>query len=68
MTPMMNLSIDDVRSYLSLQLERINNKRLKLGNVSADNGAISAEIVTIDNSLVQRLKVDHHTGALEYEN
>jgi hypothetical protein len=67
-TPMMNLSIDDVRSYLGLQLERINNKRLKLGNVSADDGAISAEIVTVDNSLVQRLKVDRHSGAIEYEN
>jgi hypothetical protein len=67
-TPMMNLSVDDVRGYLGLQLERINNKRLKLGNVSADDGAISAEIVTVDNSLVQRLKVDRHTGAIEYEN
>jgi hypothetical protein len=67
-TPMMNLSIDDVRNYLGLQLERINNKRLKLGNVSADDGAISAEIVTVDNSLVQRLKVARHTGAIEYEN
>ena len=67
-TPMMNLSIDDVRSYLGLQLERINNKRLKLGNVTADDGAVGAEIVTVDNSLVQRLKVDRHTGAIEYEN
>ena len=25
-------------------------------------------IVTVDNSLVQRLKVDRHTGAIEYQN
>jgi len=24
--------------------------------------------VTVDNSLVQRLKVDSHTGAIEYQN
>lgn len=65
-TPIMNLSIDDVRSYLGLQLERINNKRLKLGNVSADDGAITAEIVTVDSSQVQRLKIDRHTAAIEY--
>jgi hypothetical protein len=67
-TPMMILSVVDVRSYLGVQLERLNNKRLKIGNVSADDGAISAEIVTVDNSLVQRMKVDRHTGMIEYEN
>lgn len=67
-TPMMNLSVDDVRSYLDMQIERLNNKRLKISNVSADDGVISAEVVTVDNSLVQRLKVDRHTGAIEYEN
>jgi hypothetical protein len=30
---------------------------------------ITADIVTIDNSLVQRrLTVDRHTGAIEYKN
>jgi len=67
-TPMMNLSVEDVRSYLGVQLERLNNKRLKIGNVSADGGSISAAIVTVDNSLVQNLKVDRHTGTIEYEN
>jgi hypothetical protein len=60
-TPMMNLSIEDVRGYLALQLE-LNNKRLKIGDVSADGGTISADIVTVDNSLVQRLKVDRRTA------
>lgn len=67
-TQMMNLSVEDVRSYLALQLDRLNNKRLKIGNVAADGATISAEIVTVDNSLVQRLKVDRRTGAIEYEN
>jgi hypothetical protein len=38
-TQMMNLSVEDVRSYLALQLDRLNNKQLKIGNVTAD-GAI----------------------------
>ena len=40
-TQMMNLSVEDVRSYLALQLDRLNNKRLKIGNLNAE-GAISA--------------------------
>jgi hypothetical protein len=67
-TPTMNLSIEDVRGYLTLRLERLNNKRLKLGELKSDDKAITADIVTVDNSLVQRLKVDRHTGAIEYEN
>ena len=67
-TPVMNLSVDDVRGYLSAQLERLNNKRLKLGDINAGDGTITADIVTVDNSLVQRLKVDRHTGAITYDN
>ncbi len=67
-TPMMNLSVDDVRGYLAVQLDHLNNKRLKIGDIKADDGAITADIVTIDNSLVQQLKVDRHTGAIEYQN
>ena len=66
-TPMMNLSVDDVRAYLSLRLERLNNKRLKIGDINSGDGTISADIVTVDNSLVQRLKVDRHSGAITYE-
>lgn len=66
--PPMNLSVDDVRGYLSLQLKRLDNKRLKIGDVKSDDGAITADIVTVDNSLVQRLKVDRHTGSIDYEN
>ncbi|EIG62837.1 hypothetical protein [Bradyrhizobium sp. WSM1253] len=66
-TPVMNLSVDDVRGYLDAQLTRLNNKRLKIGDVKSDDATITADIVTVDNSLVQRLKVDRHTGAIEYE-
>ncbi|MBX9944098.1 MAG: hypothetical protein K2Y40_08470 [Reyranella sp.] len=66
-TPMMNLSVEDVRSYLAGQIQRLNNKRLKVGEVKAEEATITAGIVTVDNSLVQRLKVDRHTGAIEYQ-
>ncbi len=65
-TPIMNLSVDDVRGYLDLRLKRLGNKRLKVGNVAAEGDTITADVVTVDNSLVQRLKVDRHTGAIEY--
>jgi hypothetical protein len=67
-TPMMNLSAEDVRGYLGAQLDRLGNKRLKVGDIKAEDGTITADIVTVDNSLVQRLKVDPHTGAIEYQN
>ena len=66
--PKMNLSVDDVRTYLTAQIDRFGNKRLKVGNVNADGGSIAAEVVTVDNSLVQRMKVDRSTGTIEYEN
>src|SRR6266851_2182315 len=65
-TPVMNLSVDDVRGYLASQLQRLNNKRLKVGDINSGDGTITADIVTVDNSLVQRLKVDRHTGAITY--
>jgi hypothetical protein len=46
----MNLSLDDVRGYLDLQLRRLNRHRRRRC------------------SLVQRLKIDRHTGAIAYEN
>ena len=66
-TPLMNLSVEDVRGYLIAQLDRLDNKRLKIGDTTADAGTITADIVTVDNSLVQRLKVDRRTGVINYE-
>ncbi|HMF23161.1 MAG TPA: hypothetical protein VKG24_13685 [Pseudolabrys sp.] len=67
-TPLMNLSAEDVRGYLVSRLDRLNNKRLKIGELKSDDGTITADIVTVDNSLVQRLKIDRHTGTIQYEN
>jgi hypothetical protein len=67
-TPVMNLSVDDVRGYLASQLERLNNKRFKVGDINSGDATITADIVTVDNSLVQRLKIDRHSGAITYEN
>src|SRR5215475_10516932 len=47
--PKMNLSTDDVRNYLTGQIDQLGNKRLKLGNVNADGNTITADVVTIDN-------------------
>lgn len=66
--PKMNLSADDVRGYLTEQIDRLGNNRLKVGKVDADTAAITAEIVTVDNSLVQRMKVDRSSGNIEYVN
>jgi hypothetical protein len=65
--PVMNLSVDDVRGYLAMRLEHLKNKRLKVGDVKSDDATITADVVTVDNSLVQQLKVDRHTGAIIYE-
>jgi hypothetical protein len=66
--PTINLSVDDVRGYLAAHLGRLGNKRLKIGNVNADGGSITAEIVTVDNSLVLGMIVDRSTGNIDYEN
>src|SRR6266446_4259962 len=62
--PTMNLSVDDVRDYLNSRLDRLHNKRLKLGDVKTDDATISADVVTGDNSLVQRLKINRRTGEI----
>jgi hypothetical protein len=64
-TPQLNLSTDDVRSYFERQLAAQGNKRLKVGKVEALNdNTIEAQIVTVDGSLVEAYKVDRHTGAI----
>lgn len=65
---LMDLSVEDVKRYLTFRLERLGNKRLKLGEVKAAGGTIAADIVTVDDSLVQRLEVDRRTGAITYKN
>jgi len=66
-TPIMNLSAEDVRGYLAVQIDRLKNKRLKVGEIKVEDGTITADIATVDNSLVQRLKVNRHTGTIDYQ-
>ncbi len=59
------LSVDDVRAHLERNLERHGNARLKVGDVTeTDDDTIVAEIVTVDDSLVQRMVIDRHTGQM----
>ncbi len=64
--PSTHLSTDDVRHFLEHRLARRGNKRLKVGEVKEEgNDSIIADIVTVDDSLVERLKVDRHAGRIE---
>jgi ribosomal protein L15 len=59
------LSTEDVRLYLERQITAQDFERLKVGAVEeVDAGTITAEIVTVDDSLVQKLAVDRHTGLI----
>jgi hypothetical protein len=63
--PMMQLSADDVRVFLERYLESLGNARLKVGKVKeADRDTITAEIVTVDDSLVESFAVNRHTGVI----
>lgn len=60
----LNLSTDDVKKRFEGWLTWRGNPRLKVGEVREKNAdTIEADIVTKDNSLVQRFAVDRHTGA-----
>ncbi len=65
--PSKDLTADDVRQFLEHRLEMHGNTRLKVGEVKqADDDKIVADITTVDGSLVQRLKVDRHTGKMQH--
>lgn len=52
-----------VEAFLAHMLERHNNRRLEIGEISeAEDGSIIAEIVTVDGSLVQRLAFNRYPG------
>ncbi len=64
--PQQDLTIDDVRHFFEDRLARHGNKRLKIGEVKqADDDSITADIVTADDSLVRRFKVNRHTGRMQ---
>ncbi len=59
----LNLSIDDVKAHMERWLAWQENPRLKLGDVKEkDADTIVADIVTRDNSLVQRFVINRHNG------
>ena len=59
-----DVSVDDVKSQLERWLTWRGNPRLKVGEVKEkDKDTIQADIVTKDNSLVQRFVVDRHNGS-----
>ncbi len=58
-----SFTVDDVRKVVESQLAWQGNTRLKVGKVTqTDQNTIVVEIVTTDNSLVERLEFDRTTG------
>ena len=59
-----DLSADDVTKMLERHLAWRGNDRLKVGKVEQKNDTTYvAEIVTVDNSLVEKLEIDRRTGS-----
>jgi hypothetical protein len=57
------LSVDDVKARFERWLIMQGNPRLKIGDVKeTDGNAITVDVVTQENSLVQRFIVDRRTG------
>lgn len=54
---------DRVKALLEQQLTNLGNPRLRLGDLgTASDGSITAEIVTVDGSLVQKLAFNRYPG------
>lgn len=59
----LKLSVDSAKSYLDRWISWQGNPHLKVGDVKEkDADTIMADIVTQDNSLVQRFAIDRHSG------
>jgi hypothetical protein len=59
----LNLSTDDVKTRVERWLSWRGNDRLQVGEVKEkDADTITADVVTKDNSLVERFIFDRHTG------
>lgn len=60
---------ETVRSWLETRLEWHGNPRLKIGEIGSEtDGVITAEIVTIDGSLVQKLAFNRYPGLVRQVN
>ena len=60
--PSFNLTINDVKAAIERWLAAWGNPHVKLGKITEGRDTITAEIVTQDNSLVERIEVDKQTG------
>jgi hypothetical protein len=62
----LNLTADAVKAQAARWVAWQGNPRLKVGDVKEkDADTITADIVTRDNSLVQRYAVDRHSGVVQ---
>jgi hypothetical protein len=65
----LNLNTDDVKNRIERWLTWRGNPRFKVGEVKEkDADTITADIVTKDNSLVQRFIVNRHSGTFRQDN
>jgi hypothetical protein len=65
----LNLSTDDVKTRMERWLTWRGNSRLKVGEVKEkDADTITADVVTKDNSVVDRFIFDRHTGVFRRDN
>jgi len=60
--PQISLGEKDARAILEDYLSSMRNPNLKLGEIKDRGDAFEAEILTQDNSLVDRVLVDKNTG------
>ncbi len=59
------LTVDQVREMMEQLLAWHRNPNLKVGEIAEqDENTIVAEIVTVEDSLVQRIEVSRHTGQM----
>ena len=65
----LNLTTDDVKARVERWLTWRGNSRLKVGDVKEkDADTITADVITKDNSIVERFIVDRHTGFTRRDN
>lgn len=67
--PIQHLTEEDITHYFDHWLTQQGNNRLKVGAVKQlDDDTFTAEIVTVDDSLVQRFRIDRHNGEVTKDN
>ena len=60
--PQKPLEKSDVETMVKNYLASVRNPNLKLGKIEEKDGVFEADIVTKDNSLVNKVLVDKNTG------